>query len=127
MTFRRLLNLRLLRQLAYYSSSNTSQFIPSKHVNRLGIAIGALSFGSAVLLYEQAKCATAEDSEKQTVPRRLQRFLSFASAEFQGCVYMTPQVSFYCIDWIFKTSDDFQDLLDSLVLDQPRGLCPLFN
>jgi hypothetical protein len=49
---------------------------------------------------------TKEDSfaiDKQPLPRRLQRFLNFASAECDGVVYMTPQ-----------------DLLDSLVLDEPR-------
>lgn len=110
MTFQRILNLRLLRrnlrQLLYYSS--TSQF---KNVNQIGFTIGALSIGGAVtttLLYKKAKCLSTNESES-TVPRRLQRFLSFASVEYQGCVYMTPQ-----------------DLLDSLILDQPRGIHGIF-
>ncbi|KAI6222368.1 EF-hand domain-containing protein [Aphelenchoides fujianensis] len=66
------------------------------------LAIGA---GVYSLTRRDARCLTSDDFflEQQPIPRRLQRFLNFASVEYNGCVYMTPQ-----------------DLLDSLILDEPR-------
>ncbi|KAI6176462.1 EF-hand domain-containing protein [Aphelenchoides bicaudatus] len=102
--FRRLLHLRLLRACRRLPTYST----PSKHQQYvkipLGLLAGSLSLGVAsTFFYQKSECLSSDEAEKQTVPRRLQRFLSFASAEFDGTVYMTPQ-----------------DLLDSLVLDQPR-------
>ncbi|KAI6214590.1 EF-hand domain-containing protein [Aphelenchoides besseyi] len=66
-----------------------------------------LALGSGVFLGTRSdvRCLTNEDFylEQQPIPRRLRRFLNFASVEFNGSVYMTPQ-----------------DLLDSLILDEPR-------
>lgn len=116
--FRRLLHLRLLkacRRAAFYSI-NAQQFVRTK--TGVGVAAGSLSLGAAgVFFYRQGECLTGDEAEKQTVPRRLQRFLSFASAEFSGTVYMQVlNLKFVEISF-FRTP---QDLLDSLVLDQPR-------
>lgn len=100
--FKRLLQLRLLRGGHIRRSISTQQFIKTKNV---GILIAPLSIGviGGVLIYKDASCSNADGTDKQAIPRRLQRFLSFASVEFNGTVYMTPQ-----------------DFLDSLILDHQR-------
>jgi hypothetical protein len=78
--------LRAYRRPLFYSTD-------AQRVNksRLGFALGSLSLGAAgVFLYRKSECLSVEEAEKQTIPRRLQRFLSFASAEFQGKLPKSP-------------------------------------
>lgn len=104
MSYRRIINLKLL--LRNWKLASSTFFPITQTANNVKFSFftfGAFGIGSTAFLFQQAGCLSNDDAERQTVPRRLQRFMSFASVEYEGCVYMTPQ-----------------DLLDSLILDQPR-------
>lgn len=83
--FRRLLHLKLLRACRCLStySTNTGQTFQQLPNVKLGIFAGCLGITST-FLYQQSECLSSDEAEKQTVPKRLQRFLSFASAEYNG-------------------------------------------
>ncbi|CAD5219489.1 unnamed protein product [Bursaphelenchus xylophilus] len=97
--------LRGFARFRRFSSQSQQEFYQNsnRRYRTMCYAIPTTIIGATVGVSTAFCAETDVYYDSHPIPKRLERFSKFASVEYNGVVYMTPQ-----------------DLLDSLVLDEPR-------